>query len=217
MDHADLPDRRPVRHIPGWMKAVFVLALLLGVARAYRHPLLQAVGSYLITEDPVLHADVVLVPGGSPADRGVEAARLWQQGAAERFVFTGAPVPGALKALGIDSTEAQCTRNSAVAAGIPLGNTVALAVGTSTWEEAEAMLPWCKAAGADTVIIVSNRFHLRRLGHVYRKRFKREGITVLLHGAPSSDFDERTWWRSEEGLIMLNNEYVKLVWYRLKY
>jgi uncharacterized SAM-binding protein YcdF (DUF218 family) len=207
---------RPMRQLPAWIKTIFVLSLLLGLIRAYRHPLLRAMGEYLITEDAVLHADAVLVPGGSSADRGAEAARLWQQGRADRFVFTGAPVPGALRSLGIDSTEAQCTRNSAVAAGIPMDRTVALAAGTSTWEEAEALLPWCMAAGADTVIIVSNRFHLRRLGMVYRKRFKQAGITVLLHGARASDFDERTWWRSEEGLIMLNNEYVKLLWYRLE-
>jgi hypothetical protein len=40
---------------------------------------------------------------------------------------------------------------------------------------------------------------------------------VLLHGAPASSFQESSWWTSEEGLIMLNNEYVKLAYYHIKY
>jgi uncharacterized SAM-binding protein YcdF (DUF218 family) len=182
-----------------------------------RVPILQALGNHLITEDPVTRVDAVFVLGGSVKDRGVEAARVYEQGLSDRFVFTGAPVPSALEALGIDSTEAECTRNSAVVAGMPLALTITLNKGTSTFEEAEALLEFAIAERLDTVMVISNRFHLRRIGFVFRDRFRKAGITVLLHGAPSSTFDERSWWTSEEGLIMLNNEYVKLAYYRLKY
>jgi hypothetical protein len=30
-------------------------------------------------------------------------------------------------------------------------------------------------------------------------------------------FSVNDWWRHEEGLLMLNNEYVKLVYYHWKY
>lgn len=182
-----------------------------------RVPILQALGNHLITEDPVTRVDAVFVLGGSVKDRGVEAARVYEQGLSDRFVFTGAPVPSALEALGIDSTEAECTRNSAVVAGMPLALTITLNKGTSTFEEAEALLEFAIAEQLDTVMVISSRFHLRRIGFVFRKRFRKAGITVLLHGAPSSLFDEQSWWTSEEGLIMLNNEYVKLAYYRLKY
>jgi len=192
------------------------LILVLLICRM-RVPLLRALGNHLITEDPVTRVDAVFVLGGSVKDRGVEAARVYEQGLSDRFVFTGAPVPSALEALGIDSTEAECTRNSAVVAGIPMEVTTTLNKGTSTFEEAEALLEFAIAERLDTVMVISNRFHLRRIGFVFRDRFRKAGITVLLHGAPSSTFDERSWWTSEEGLIMLNNEYVKLAYYRLKY
>lgn len=202
---------------PSWAKALFILALLAGLMFWQREPLLRALGNNLITEDPLAHVDAVLVLGGSAMDRGSEAARLYSKGISEHFVFTGAPVPNALAALGIDSTEAQCTRNIAVVKGIPVELTTALDKGTSTWEEAEALLDWSSQVGADTVMIVSNRFHLRRVRFVFKERFNKAGITLLLHGAPASSFDESTWWTSEEGLIMLNNEYVKLAYYHLKY
>ncbi len=203
--------------MPRWLRAALVLLAVVMLGWSLRYPLLRGLGNFLITEDAPAQVDAVFVLGGSVEDRGVEATRIYQRGWCEQFVFTGAPVPSALASLGLDSTEAQCTRNAAVLAGLPREMTVALDKGTSTFEESEALLQYAVEQGFDTVMVVSNYFHLRRIGMVFRKRFRKAGITVLLHGAPSSDFDERTWWTTEEGLIMLNNEYVKLGYYWLKY
>ena len=73
------------------------------------------------------------------------------------------------------------------------------------------------AAGYERVLVISSLFHLRRIGQVFEAPFAQEGITVLLHGAPSDQFDEARWWQYEEGLIMLNNEYVKLLYYAWRY
>lgn len=199
------------------LRLLLLLAVPCLLLWPFRTSLLRGLGSYLITADAPVKVDAVFVLGGSVRDRGLEAARIHQQGLSQQFVFTGAPVPGALDALGIDSTEAECTRNAAVTAGIPLAHTTVLNVGSSTFEEAEALLHYAGQHGLDTVMVISNRFHLRRIRMVFRPRSAQAGITVLLHGAPSSDFDEATWWRSEDGLVMLNNEYLKLVYYRLKY
>jgi uncharacterized SAM-binding protein YcdF (DUF218 family) len=203
--------------IPKWTRVLLVLAALFFLGWHQRTAILRGLGDHLVTEGPLAHADAVYVLGGSAKDRGREAARLYAQGFSERFVFTGAPVNTNLEALGIDSTEAECTRHIAVREGIPLRLTTALNKGTSTIEESNALLAQAIADGSDTVMVVSNRFHLRRVRFVFRERFRKAGITVLLHGAPSTQFDERTWWASEEGLIMLNNEYVKLAYYHLKY
>lgn len=203
--------------LPKWLRALLVVAALVFLAWNLRTALLRGVGNWLITEDPLVHADEVFVLGGAIVDRGMEAAQVYRHGISDRFIFTGAPIPTALEGLGIDSTEAECTRHEAVRQGLPLGSTVVLNKGTSTFEEAEALLQQAVADGADTVMVISSRFHLRRVGFVFRKRFTGTGITVLLHGAPSQQFHEQQWWSSEEGLIMVNNEYVKLLYYWLKY
>lgn len=150
-------------------------------------------------------------------DRATEAAKLYAKGISDRFVFTGETVPSDLRALGIDVTEGECAQHVAVEHGIPINKTLAIRRGTSTEEEGAALVQQAVSDGCDTVMIVSNFFHLRRVQYVFRERFRKAGITVLLHGAPSSNFDERTWWEHEEGLMMLNNEYVKLIYYHLKY
>lgn len=203
--------------MPKWTRILLVLVALCFLAWTQRTAILVGLGKHLITEDPVAHVDAVFVLGGSILDRGLEGTRIYERGFSDRFYFTGAPIPSALAALGIDSTEAECTRNVAVEAGLPIALTTVLNKGTSTMEEEEALLAEAIAIGADTVMIISSRFHLRRVGFVFKDRFRKEGITVLLHGAPCSTFQEETWWKSEEGLIMLNNEYVKLAYYRLKF
>jgi uncharacterized SAM-binding protein YcdF (DUF218 family) len=101
--------------------------------------------------------------------------------------------------------------------GVPADRCIAVEKGTSTKEEADEILRLAKAEGQDTIIIVSNLFHLRRIGFVFRDRFAREGITVILRGAHSASYDEEHWWRYEDGLIMCQNEYVKLFYYWWKY
>ncbi|HQV39726.1 MAG: YdcF family protein [Flavobacteriales bacterium] len=206
--------RRCLLRAGRWALVLLLVAVLFWRLRI---PMMEALGDHLISEDPVAHVDAVFVLGGSILDRGKEGARIYERGFGDHFYFTGAPIPSALEALGIDSTEAECTRTVAVEAGLPIGLTTVLNKGTSTFEEAEALLSQAIADNADTVMIISSRFHLRRVGFVFKDRFRKKGITVLLHGAPCSTFEEETWWKSEEGLIMLNNEYVKLAYYHLKY
>lgn len=197
-----------------WLLLFFFL--LLG-AWFFRAPLLRGVASFLVKEDAPCHVDAVYVLGGASDWRGQEAGAVYRSGLSDRFRFTGAPVPKALKVEGIERTEAEQTRLVAVRKGVPDSLTVALNVGTSTYEEAGFILSDALASGCDTVMIVSSGFHLRRIAFVFRKRFREKGITVVLHGARNGDFEDATWWRSEEGLLMVNNEYVKLMYYAWKY
>jgi len=38
-----------------------------------------------------------------------------------------------------------------------------------------------------------------------------------VQAAPSSEYDVNAWWNSEQGLLMVNNEYVKTLYYLLKH
>ena len=40
---------------------------------------------------------------------------------------------------------------------------------------------------------------------------------VRFLAAPTDDFDENTWWQSEDGFRCYANEYVKLAFYLLRY
>jgi hypothetical protein len=51
----------------------------------------------------------------------------------------------------------------------------------------------------------------------FRKRFEQAGIALCIAGAPSTTYNEKLWWAKENGLIMVNNEYIKLLYYWITY
>ena len=194
-----------------------VLVLLCGTLWWMRFPILRAAGQYLMPEDPLQHVEAVYVLGGSSLDRGREAARVVREGWSPVVYFTGGNIPTALESIGVMRTEAEICLQAAIEAGLPPEQGQALRVGTSTMEESQFIRVHAKGHGYARIMVISSRFHLRRIGSVFQEPFAQEGITVLLHGAPSGQFDEARWWHYEEGLIMLNNEYVKLLYYAWRY
>lgn len=194
---------------------VFLVVLFAGYL--FRHPILRACGNFLITPDPLVHADAIYVLGGASLERGTEAGRLYREGWAPQVICTGGMVPQLYRAENIDRTEAEVTRDVAIRQGVSQGHCQALEIGTSTKEEADAILAFAKQDDQDTVIIATSLFHLRRVRSVFKRPFQQAGITVVLTGAPSMLFDEQHWWETEEGLMMCQNEYVKLLYYWWKY
>ncbi|MBX2973296.1 MAG: YdcF family protein [Flavobacteriales bacterium] len=197
-----------------WLIAV---AALLGAGWLLRYRLLHGVGSVLIVADEVHHADALYVLGGASYDRGTHAAELLKAGAAPVAYCTGSNVPSSFKAEGRMITEAQLTRAAAIRAGASPEQVLPFSYGTSTFEEAQGVLLHAKRLGFDTIAVLTTDFHTRRVGVVFRKRFAGSGIHVLVASAPSSEYDADQWWNSEQGLLMVNNEYVKTLFYALKY
>lgn len=199
------------------VKWLLVFLVLLFAGYLCRHPFLRGCGNFLITPDPLVHADAIYVLGGASLERGTEAGRLYREGWAPIVICTGGMVPQLYRAENIDRTEAEVTRDVAIRKGVAADRCRALEIGTSTKEEADAILAFAKENDQDTVIIATSLFHLRRVRSVFRKPFLRAGVTVVLTGAPSMLFDEQRWWETEEGLMMCQNEYVKLLYYWWKY
>ncbi len=200
-----------------WPRILLIGLLVVMLLWSMRIPLLRGIGQLLIVEDAPVHADVVYALGGSSLDRGHELALLLQRGVAPIGVTTGSNLSNALEAYGLEVTEASLTATAARRAGAPSTRIDTLVMGTSTWEEAAAVLDDARRRGADTIAVITTEFHTRRVERVFRKRFEGSGITVLIHGAHASDYEPERWWASEEGLIMVNNEYMKLLYYAIAY
>jgi hypothetical protein len=66
-------------------------------------------------------------------------------------------------------------------------------------------------------MVVSDKYHTNRINYAFRHLYKDAGIELILRGAHSSQYLENLWWASETGLLMVNNEYVKLIYYYIKY
>jgi hypothetical protein len=65
-----------------------------------------------------------------------------------------------------------------------------LPLGTSTWEEYESILAYCQEKDLHKVMVLSSRFHTRRIYRVFEDSFEAAGIELVIRGAPESGFEE---------------------------
>lgn len=198
---------------------LFVVGVLGLILFLLRVQLLLWVGNQLIAETPDLKpADAIIVFSGSPLDRGNEAAILWRRQLSSQIICTGENIPHDFKVLGINLPECELTRKQLIRQGVDSTKIQLLPKGTSTLEEIEAIRELCQTQKIKRVILVSSKFHTYRIKKYIQPKLATIGnIDIQIHGAPASNFQENSWWIDEDGLLFVNNEYVKLGYYWLKY
>ena len=204
----------------GFQKIIVVIGIFLLVVcivYAARRPILRVFGNYLIQEDELSQCEALFVLSGNPKDRAMESARLLKAGYAPKVICTGESVHRILLVVGDSTDEAGLSRIELLAAGIPENQIDVLHIGTSTREESEAILAYCKIKGLKKIMVVSDKFHTNRIDYAFRDLFEDAGIQLVLRGSPSNAYSESNWWANEEGLIMVNNEYIKLLYYYIKH
>ena len=182
-----------------------------------RVPVLQGIGSFLIRVDAPQKADVIFVLSGAAYDRGRKAAEVFKQGLAPRVVCVGGNYESNMLALGRNYYESELTRSAIVLSGVDSNAVTTLTEGTSTQEESEAIVKYCVDKNIKSCIVVTSLFHTRRVSSTVKKKLGQAGVETYLIGAPSRFYEPTAWWKSEYGLIDVNNEYVKLVYYLIKY
>ncbi|MBL4624195.1 MAG: YdcF family protein [Flavobacteriales bacterium] len=198
-----------------WIGLILLSAMLLFVLRV---PIMSVAGNYLISEDELQKSEVIFVLGGSSFDRGNEAAKLFTAGYAPKIVCLGENIPTVFKAIDKDYMEAEVTRINIVKNNdVKKRHVELLAIGTSTKEESEAIATYCSEHELKRIIIISDKFHTRRIRGVFEPLFEDLITELIIHGTGSTLYNEDVWWEKEQGLIMVNNEYVKLFYYWLKY
>lgn len=184
---------------------------------ALRIEILRGMAHFLICETALpASADALVVLSGSPFDRANKAAELNQIISFPTYICTGKNQSGDLKVFRDSVYECDLLKIRLIQKGIPENKIQLLKEGTSTAEEAEAVLQYATKLHMDTLVVVSSKFHTRRIKNVFLKPYKKHGIHVFIQGAPSTTYDEENWWKSEYGLIALNNEYIKLMYYFFK-
>src|ERR1017187_1934676 len=193
--------------------AIFIILLLGASLYAFRTPILRWFATTLIVEDPLQKVDAMFVLSGGGYDRGNEAARIFQSGYANKIICTGGNSFIELKVFKIDTLESDMTAADLKRLSIPDSLIIELRQGTSTKEESGIILNYCRQNQLKKVMVLSSKTHTRRIDEVFRKKFKTAGIELVIRGAPSSRFDEMRWWDCEDGMIVINNEWVKRFYY----
>lgn len=200
-----------------WGVRLIATIVAIGLLYVFRVQLLQSAGRMLMEEDPPASTEVLVILGGNSLERATEALNWYRDGRANTLLCTGGNVPSALEAVGMPMYESELTRRFLLENGVDSTRVIALTGSTSTMEEAGEVFHWAQINNVRSITVLSSRFHTGRVSRVFRKLFGDSGIELHFAGAPALGYNEDEWWKSEEGLIMVNNEYIKSLYYFLKY
>lgn len=177
----------------------------------------------LITEAPLANADAIVVLGGSAnyRERSREAAKLLLEGRSPRLLITNDNMRGPWSSaeqrnLYFYERSVEELRN----AGVP-ANRVELLMQpvAGTQEEAKVVRQYAEEHKLQSVLIVTSAYHSRRALWVFSRVFRDTGIQIGLIGVRPGDESPRpaTWWLSRRGWRLVPTEYVKMVYYVVKY
>ena len=178
---------------------------------------------YLITEAPLEKADAIVVLGGSATykERAHEATRLLFEGRSQRILITNDNTQGPWSSaeqrnLFFYERSVEELEN----AGVPSQSIVLLMKPvTSTYDEAEAIRDYAQQHGLHSILIVTSAYHSRRALWVFSRVFRNTGIRIGLISVKPGNESPRpaTWWLSLRGWRLVPTEYVKMIYYMIKY
>ena len=177
----------------------------------------------LITEAPLDNADAIVVLSGSAnyKERAHEATRLLLEGRSPRILITNDNQHGPWSTadqrnLFFYERSLKEIRN----AGVPAEKVELLPQPvSSTHEEAELVRQYVEAHGLRSVLIVTSAYHSRRALWVFSRVFGNTGIRIGLVSVRPGDESPRpaTWWFSRRGWKLVPTEYIKMIYYVIKY
>lgn len=194
--------------------SMFCLIVLLFI---FRKILLTAVASYLNASTTPTAVEVIFVLSGGAWERGAKAATLYHAGYANYIACTGANLSPDLRSYGMEIPESELTRRRVLMLNVDSTRILMLPKGTSTYEECVAITEYCHKRQYRNIMIVSSELHTRRILSVFTPMADKHGIRFQVIGASHDAFNENNWWTCEDGLLFVNNEYIKLMYYTLKY
>lgn len=203
--------RRPVFFVS--LSAAVVALLCL-----FHVPLLQSAMWWLDVGQPCpAPASYVMVLNGGEYTRPFAAAALVKEGLARRaLVATVAEHVGDR-----DPTVPpyhEINHRVLVQRGIAEGDITLLPIDAATTrDEAAALAGFLQLHPNATVIVVTNDFHTRRSRWIFSRILGERAAQTEFFSAPSDDFDEAFWWRSEAGFVTVGTEYLKLAAYIVCY
>ncbi|MEM7655496.1 MAG: YdcF family protein [Bacteroidota bacterium] len=191
--------------------------VLVAILFALRVPILKGIGYALIHDDPAVEVDAAFVLSSNAYERSRTAADLYHRNLFPTVITLGEGVNQSLKAMGIETTEAEVSRTALLSFGVDTAAIRTINRATSTYEESEEILGYADREDYQHIMIISSKFHTKRVKKVFEEKFKARGIEVLVKGADPLNYEIDRWWESEEALIFVNNEYIKRLYYWWKY
>lgn len=172
-------------------------------------------------DHPERHADAVIVLGGDPVVRAAPAVRAVFDGFGSKLMMIDCQ-GNHLEDAGLIPSEATLMLQIAQKSGLDRGKINILTMNgkaTSTADEAKAYRDYFTAhpPEAKRLVVVTSWPHSSRAGWILDKALAPLGIKVEMIPVERVPFSYEDWWKSEEGMIFIFEEYIKWGRYLAKY
>lgn len=187
--------------------AVVLALITLGVF-AFR-----GAGRWLVRQDPLHPAGVIVVLSGAMPARAEEAARIFRLGYAHEVWLTSPQNPSQeLAAMDIHFvTEDAYNREVLIHEGVPdahieiLPDTI-----VDTEQEIDEIAREMRRDGITTAIIVTSPPHTRRVRALWRDLAPRN-LHIIVRAAYEDPFDANHWWRNTHDALAVTREMLGLL------
>ena len=205
----DAPSRfRISRRSFFWLGGCVVLLLL--AITAFFHA-----GTWLVREDSVQNAQIVVVLSGGLPERALAAADEFKASRAREVWLTRPGQPGAaMQQLHLPyAGEEQYSRMVLIDRGVPPTAIRTLSPEiNNTADELTAVFDELHPQPEATVIVVTSKAHTRRVRAIWNviSRKANRGH-FLVRAAPQDGFDADHWWRSTKDALSVVREYLGLL------
>ncbi len=171
------------------------------------------VGSWLVVEDPLVHADVIVVLSGRLPERALEAARVYQAGYAEQ-VWISPPIAPVdeLKAMKISFLgEDFYNEKVLMARGVPPDSIRIMdRPNANTEAEVRQTAEAMHTLDYHSVIIVTSKAHTRRVRTIWRKLVGSQP-RMMVRYAQDDSYDGAHWWRHTQDALDVMRESLGLL------
>ncbi len=191
-----------------WLKAAIIAA---GIAAAGCICFVIFAGRFLAVSDNIGDADaIVVLSGESSGSREETGVRLYREGCANLIIMSGGLV-------GWRTTHASIMKEHAVYMGVPEENVVVEGRSETTYQNAVHTREIVKERGIHSILIVTSSYHMKRSLYIFRKVFRGTGVELYWCSSGVPYFTPSGWWRSDKGIKVVGMEYLKFIWYLLRY
>jgi len=210
------PVPTPATRTGGRFRRTLTIILLLVVAAAayaFVH-----LGRWLAPEDPLTRADAIFVLAGTVAERPLEAADLYKSGYAPVILITRDLPEAAVRVAatrGADLPEHyELNLQMLLQLGVPRSAIVLPErIHDNTASEAQTLAAEARTHGWKKVIVVSSKYHLRRVALVCRRQLRGTRVEIELRATRYDPSDPARWWTKRSDIRWIVSELPKLLAY----
>jgi uncharacterized SAM-binding protein YcdF (DUF218 family) len=186
---------------------VYIIFAIFLLAFALRGLWLPFLAKWLIVNEPLAKADVIIVPSGNEEDlRITYAAQVYKNGFAGKVLLSGR--------LSLEKeTGINLGKIYVMSLGVPEKDILSEMDSVSTVENALFSKKVIEEHKYKNVILVTYPVHTRRSRQVFKRILSKD--VKLITACDTNSFDVKNWWKNPETRRSVVYEYFSFFWYLL--